>query len=122
MFDFLKRKKNTPELEPSVEPTPAPTPPAAATTTDDNFFSRLKQGLAKTRHTFTASLSTLFLGKKELTPAVISEIETILLMADVGVETTEHLINLLSHKLARKELNDTAAALVCLQAEKHPIL
>jgi fused signal recognition particle receptor len=45
-----------------------------------------------------------------------------LLTADVGVDTTEQLIQTLAQKLARNELNDAEAALQCLQTEMKQIL
>lgn len=87
-----------------------------------DFFSRLKQGLAKTRAAFTNNLANLFLGKKELNAELLNEIETLLLTSDVGVETTTKLIQHLTQKLARKELNDAKAALDCLKKEMKLIL
>jgi fused signal recognition particle receptor len=67
-------------------------------------------------------MAGLFLGKKELNQALLDDIEMALLMADVGVETTEKLIQRLTQKLARKELNDTQAAFQCLKEEMKQIL
>lgn len=115
MFDFLKRKKPT-ETEEVVE-----TPPQ-----DDSkptgFFARLKQGLAKTRANFASGMANLFLGKKTLDQDLLNEIEMALLTADVGVETTDQLIQTLTQKLARKELSDAQAAFQCLQEEMKQIL
>jgi fused signal recognition particle receptor len=86
------------------------------------FFSRLKQGLAKTRASFTSGLTNLFLGKKTLDKELLAEIEMLLITADVGIETTEQLIHTLTQKLARKELNDSQAAFECLKEELKKIL
>lgn len=102
MFNFLKQKQEASE-KPSL-------------------FSRLKTGLAKTRSNFTAGIANLVLGKKELDANILELIETQLLMADVGVEATQQLIQSLTNKLARKELNDTAAAMQYLQAEMKALL
>src|SRR5579862_8643 len=105
MFDFLKKKK--PELA-----NENPSTPLSSGNSSDNhpkeigFFSRLKQGLSKTRASFTTKITNLFLGKKTLDSDLLNEIETLLLTADVGVETTQQLIDSLTQKLARKELND----------------
>lgn len=118
MFDFLKRKKTADEPE-TVNTTEQvveePAKPAG-------LFARLKQGLAKTRASLSTSLANLFLGKKELNQDLLNEIETALLTADVGVETTEHLINTLTNKLARNELSDANAAFECLQTEMKNLL
>ncbi len=124
MFDFLKRKKIEDTAESISIKTSSPQPESKSNSTDQStgFFSRLKQSLAKTRANFTTGIAQLFLGKKELNADVLNEIEMLLLTADVGVETTEKLIHHLTQKLARKELNDTQAALQCLQAEMKRIL
>lgn len=115
MFDFLKRKKDTE----TAEETPNAVEPQ---TEKQSFFSRLKQGLAKTRKTLGGGLGQLFLGKKVLDQELIEAIETALLSADVGIETTEKLINSLTEKLARKELGDAEAAFHCLRDEMKAIL
>ena len=109
MFDFLKRKPVTEDTTP-IE------------TTSAGFFTRLKQGLSKTRSSFASGLANLFLGKKELNQALLEDIENVLLTADIGVETTQQLIETLTQKLARKELSDADAAFQCLQDELKKIL
>lgn len=109
MFDFLKRKKNTEATEEESH-------------TPNGFLSTLKQGLAKTRDTLTTGIANLFLGKKEFDADTLNHIETLLLSADVGVQTTTQLIQTLQQKLARRELSDTSAALHCLQQEMKQIL
>jgi fused signal recognition particle receptor len=86
------------------------------------FFSRLKQGLSKTRATFTTGMAHLFLGKKVLDKDLLNNLETQLLTADLGVETTEQLIQTLTQKLARNELNDAQVALQYLQNEMKHLL
>jgi fused signal recognition particle receptor len=120
MFDFLKRKKNSDHTPAAIEP--ASQIDATSATKPTGFFAKLKQGLAKTRASFTASIAHIFLGKKELNQALLDEIELALLTADVGVETTQQLIQTLTNKLARKELNDAQAAFQCLQEEMKQIL
>lgn len=120
MFDFLKRKANAPTEKPEEAlPQEVNEPVPAAKT---SFFGRLKQGLAKTRAGFANSIANLFLGKKELNADLLNDIEMALLTADVGVETTQQLINTLTSKLARKELSNAEAAFQCLQDEMKQIL
>jgi len=127
MFDFLKRKKNTDDSDTTNA---SNAPDQKSTTTQDDtaldkptgFFARLKQGLAKTRASLSSGMANLFLGKKELDQDLLNDIEMALLTADVGVETTDQLINTLTQKLARKELRDAQAAFQCLQEEMKQIL
>jgi len=115
MFDFLKRKKNADEAPEVLTPVSETTKPAG-------FFTRLKQGLSKTRSAMSTQIANLFLGKKKLDTDLLNEIETLLLTADVGIETTEQLIKTLTQKLARNELSDAQAALTCLKEEMQKIL
>ena len=120
MFDFLKKKK--PDVDQTADQASNPISEEETTTSPKGFFSRLKQGLAKTRASFTSGLTNLFLGKKQLDADLLNEIEMILLTADVGVETTEQLIQTLTQKLARKELSDAQTAFECLKDEMKKIL
>jgi len=70
------------------------------------LFKRLKDGLSKTRASFTGRLDRLFLGKKEITEDLLDELEEILFTSDVGVATTQELIDAVQEKVARKELKD----------------
>ncbi len=119
MFDFLKRKKKPEDETPAAAAQPETATPEE---TSAGFFSRLKQGLTKTRASLSTGLANLFLGKKELNADLLTDIETALLSADVGVETTHQLIQTLTQKLARNELSDAAAAFQCLQQEMLKIL
>lgn len=68
------------------------------------FFTRLREGLSKTRSGFTSRLDRLLLGKKEITGELLDELEEILFTSDLGVATTRELIDLVQEKVARKEL------------------
>lgn len=117
MFDFLKRKQ-----EPEPDHTATPHDNTTTSSTRQGLFARLKQGLTKTRSNFASGIANLFLGKKELGPDLLDEIEMRLLSADVGTETTQRLIKLLTEKLRRNELSDGAIALQYLQTEMKNIL
>lgn len=123
MFDFLKRKKTTTDTSEPTSEIP-PSSPIEPTHPDKpaGFFSRLKQGLAKTRANFTSGIANLFLGKKEINTDLLNDIEMVLLTADVGVETTEQLIKNLTQRLARKELSDAQTAFQYLQEDMKQIL
>ena len=72
---------------------------------DGNLFQRLRQGLSKTRSGFTGRLDRLVLGKKEISDDLLEELEEILYTSDLGVATTQELIDLVQDSVARKELN-----------------
>ncbi|VAW83932.1 Signal recognition particle receptor FtsY [hydrothermal vent metagenome] len=90
--------------------------------TKQGWFSRLKRGLGKTRSNFTEGLADLVLGKKEIDDELLEELETQLLMADVGVEATQQIINNLTDKVSRKELGDSDALYSALKQELRGLL
>ncbi|ACD89354.1 MAG: signal recognition particle-docking protein FtsY [Chlorobium limicola] len=69
----------------------------------DKFkISRLKEGLSKTRDTFREKLSVITQGKTEIDEEFLEELETILVAADVGVETTLAIVEAITER-AKKE-------------------
>ncbi|MEN0104912.1 MAG: signal recognition particle-docking protein FtsY [Pseudomonas sp.] len=92
-------------------------PPAAAPENKAGFFARLKQGLSKTSASLGEGMASLFLGKKAIDDDLLDEIETRLLTADVGVEATTAIIQSLTQKVARKQLEDSGALYKALQEE-----
>ena len=73
------------------------------------IFLRLRSGLSKTRDSIAGRMDSLFLGKREITPELLDELEEILFTSDIGVKTTDDLINNIKQQVARKELNDSEA-------------
>ncbi len=71
--------------------------------------SRFWQQLSRTRSSVTEGLGDLFLGKKAIDDELLEEIETRLLLADVGQTTTQALIKELQQLISRKQLNDAEA-------------
>ena len=86
------------------------------------WFARLKQGLAKTSSSLGEGMASLFLGKKEIDDDLLEELETRLLMADVGMEATAAIMGNLTRRVARKELADSGALYKALQVEMAELL
>jgi fused signal recognition particle receptor len=105
------------EASPAIANQPATTSPAPAPGQKANFFSRLKDGLKRTSSNFGEGLGNLFLGKKAIDDELLEELETQLLIADVGIEATQDIINKLTQKVSRKELADSDALYSALQDE-----
>jgi fused signal recognition particle receptor len=100
------------EKAPEAKVAPAPTPvkaerPVASTRKRD--VAGLRKGLAKAREKegFFGRLRALFTGKKEIDPQIVEQIEEVLLTSDVGVKTTQLLLDAIKEKLEKKELADT---------------
>ncbi|WP_462159154.1 signal recognition particle-docking protein FtsY [Pseudoalteromonas sp. GB56] len=85
------------------------------------FFSRLKQGLLKTKSNIGSGFASLFVGKK-IDDELFEELETQLLTADVGVDTTVKLIDSLTDAADRKQLKDGDALYDLLKQEMADML
>lgn len=85
------------------------------------FFARLKQGLSKTRENLGGGIFDLFRGKK-IDDDLFEELETQLLLADVGVETTMKIIKSLTESASRKQLKDAEALYDLLKIELEKIV
>jgi fused signal recognition particle receptor len=81
------------------------------------LFERLKTGLARTRSSLQGGLSDLLLGKKQIDDELLEDLETLLLTADAGIDTTQRIIDDLTGRVKRKELSDPAALQGILQQQ-----
>lgn len=86
------------------------------------LFTRLKKRLSRTREGLFTGLTDVLLGRKTIDDEILEELETRLLVADVGVEATNHIINRLTERVSRKQLTDTGALLQALRQEMLAIL
>jgi len=100
------------QIEPVIEKSPE---------TKLGFFARLKKGLSKTRQNLGGGLFDLFRGK-QIDDDLFEELETHLLLADVGVETTMKIIDSLTQSASRKQLKDASALYELLKIELQKIL
>jgi fused signal recognition particle receptor len=103
-----------------AEPEQNREPPVAPPSGDDQasgFFTRLRRGLGRTSGTLVQGLGTLFLGRKEIDEDLIEELESRLLLADVGVDATVEIIEHLTQRVSRNELTSPQALQGALQEE-----
>jgi fused signal recognition particle receptor len=100
-----------------IEPTTA-APPVAS----KKDVAGLRKGLAATRGGFMARLKALFTGQKEIDPAILEQMEEVMISSDVGVKTTQTILERLREKLAKNELADSDAVWAALRAEATRIL
>jgi fused signal recognition particle receptor len=92
--------------------------PSPAIVEEDRFESdpELSESGQKRRNIFSRALSktgrgleTLFLGRRQIDEQMFEELETQLLMADVGVEVCSDIIDQLTGRVKRRELSDSDA-------------
>lgn len=68
------------------------------------FFSRLKEGLAKTRDNIVAGIDAVFYGASEIDDDFYEELEEILIMGDIGVNATNDIIERMKEEVKKKHL------------------
>lgn len=83
---------------------------------DKPFFSRLRDRLSRTRGGLFGGLGELF-KRRQIDDEILEELETRLLMADVGMRATRRVIDHLAARVSRKELSDVQALLQALHDE-----
>jgi len=86
------------------------------------FFQRLKDGLFKTHQGMVSKIDQLISGKKKIDDLLLEELEEILITSDIGVKTTRQLLDKVSEKVKRKELEDADQLKKALQEEMFLIL
>lgn len=76
------------------------------------FFGKLIDGLTKTRDSFVSGLENVFSGFSEIDEDFYEELEEVLIMADIGVATTEKIIENIQEKVKENKIKEVA---VCRQ-------
>lgn len=70
------------------------------------FFAKLKNGLSKTRQNFVSGIDSLFNGFSEIDDDFYEELEEILIMADIGINTTTVIIDKLREKVKEERIKE----------------
>jgi len=70
------------------------------------FFDKLKAGLTKTRDQLVSGIENVVLGKKKIDENLMEELEEVMILADLGVDTTRGIIDSVREKVKRNELTD----------------
>jgi len=70
------------------------------------FFRTLRERLHKTREQLAQRVDRLVLGKKQIDLDLLDNLEEILITSDLGVQTTQHLLERVADRVKRKELAD----------------
>ena len=85
------------------------THPAGKENGAPSMFKKLSEKLSRTRESFTHRLDELFLGKKEIDTDLFDDLEEILVTADLGINTTQELLERARKKVKRDALSDPQA-------------
>ena len=74
------------------------------------FFDKIKQGMKRTREIFSGRMDELVENYKELVDDFYEDLSDILIMADVGMKTTELAVGRLKEKCKSEKIGDPAKA------------
>ncbi|MFW6122994.1 MAG: signal recognition particle-docking protein FtsY [Thermodesulfobacteriota bacterium] len=85
-------------------------------------FRRFREGLARTRKNLSGGLESLFLGDREVDAGVLEELEEILISADIGVDTSLRLVEVIRDRVKRRELRNATRLKEALREEMVALL
>lgn len=86
------------------------------------FFDKLKQGMNKTKDSFDKKIGDVFKNFKKVDEEFLEELEEILIMSDVGMETSVKIINNLRVRLKKEKIQDEEDVKQALREEMQEIL
>ncbi|MCE5244536.1 MAG: signal recognition particle-docking protein FtsY [Desulfobacteraceae bacterium] len=86
------------------------------------FFKKLRERLHKTREKLANRVDRLVLGKKVIDTDMLDELEEVLITSDLGVRTTQLLLQRVTDKIRRQELKDPQKLREALREEIRTIL
>jgi fused signal recognition particle receptor len=75
---------------------------------EPGLLERLKASVSKTKAALSETVDNIFLGERRIDPAVLKQLETALLSADLGVKPTREILDAVKEKLDRNALSDAA--------------
>nr|WP_226856862.1 signal recognition particle-docking protein FtsY [Acidithiobacillus concretivorus] len=116
--EAVSEEEATPPPEPLLEEPEAqltessemalPAAETAASSVQKGLFTRLREGLNRSREQFTEGVGRLVLGKKVIDDELLEDLEALLLQADLGAAATREIMTSVTEKVRRKELTDPA--------------
>jgi len=95
-YDSKEVAEDTDQLSPLKEPAHS----------SPSVFKKLAERLSQTRKSFTHRIDELFLGKKEIDAELFDDLEEILVTADLGIATTQELLESARRQVKRDALSD----------------
>jgi fused signal recognition particle receptor len=89
---------------------------------EQEFSARFRRAVAATRDSLSERLDTVFQGFKQIDDQLLDQLEEALIAADIGVSTTQHILEKVRRDIARKEINDLDALRLAIKNELLRIL
>ncbi len=86
------------------------------------FFDKLKSGLGKTRDSINDKINSVFSNFRKVDEELLDELEEILIMSDIGVETSTEIISRLRNRIKLEKISDEEGVKTALKQEIQAIL
>lgn len=81
------------------------------------FFSKLKEGLSKTKSSFNEKMNNVFSNFRKVDEDLLEELEEVLIMSDVGADTSVKIINNLRNRIKKEKIEDEEGVRQALREE-----
>ena len=81
------------------------------------FFEKLKTGLNKTKESFNTKINDVFSNYRKVNEEFLEELEEILIMSDMGVETSVKIVNNLRKRIKKDNIKDEEEVKQALREE-----
>ena len=89
---------------------------------EQEFSARFRRAVSATRDSLSGRLDTVFQSFKQIDDNLLDELEEALIAADIGVATTQHILETVRRGVARKQINDLDALKTAIKTELLNIL
>lgn len=86
------------------------------------FFDKLKNGLNKTKTSFDEKMNNVFSGFRKVDEELLEELEEVLILSDVGTETSLKIISNLREKIKKEKITEEQEVKEALKKEMQEIL
>ena len=86
------------------------------------FFDKLKQGLGKTRNSLNDKINSAFSNFRKVDEELLEELEEILIMSDIGVDTATEIITKLRNRIKLEKITEENDVRLALKEEMRAIL
>ena len=86
------------------------------------FFDKLKQGLGKTKTSFDEKINNVFSSFRKVDEDFLEELEEVLIMSDIGIDTSVKIVNELRKTIKKENLKDEEDVKNALRKEMQNVL
>ena len=86
------------------------------------FFDKLKNGMNKTKTSFDEKINNVFSSFRKVDEDFLDELEEVLIMSDIGMDTSMKIINNLRTRLKKEKIQDEEEVKQALREEMQKIL